>query len=72
MKNTQDNFQLNLMLILNKAQLQIFDLHFFFKTLKVFITLMIQQGCVSTMHSFLISQTILINCTVSSIFLNFN
>ena len=42
------------MSILNRAQLQIFNLHFFFKTFEVFIILMIQQDCVFTMHLFLI------------------
>ena len=60
------------MLILNKTQLQAFDLHFLFKIFEIFIILMIQQDCASTVHSFLISQAVLMNCIVSFTFLNFN
>ena len=72
MRDTQDSFQSNLMLILNRAQLQAFNLHFLFKTSEVFIASMIQQDCISTVHSFSVLQTVLTDCTVSFTPLNSN
>ena len=60
------------MLILNKAQLQAFNLHFLLEISEVFITSMIQQDCVSTMHSFSISWAVLTNHTILFTSLNSN
>ena len=71
-ENTQDSFQLNLMLILDRTQLQVFNLHFLFKTSEVFIASMIQQDHVFTVHSFSVLQIVSINYTVSFTSSNFN
>ena len=71
-ENIQDSFQLNFMSILNRAQLQAFNLHFFFKISKVFIVSMIQQGHVFTVHSFSVLQTVSTNHIVSPTSLNSN
>ena len=65
-RDTWDSFWLNPMLILNRAQLQAFDLHFLLEAPEVFIASMIQQGCASTVHSFLVSQAVLTGHTVPS------